>query len=146
LHLKILALIAALAALAAGCATPANTAKTSAPAAVAAPAPTQSPADSDRRFIIAPELNGLLHVLSVRSWRQADGFLSFQVNVQNLTDAPQQFNYRIEWFDKDGTPLPLVAQAPLPWTLMGREMSSVVMTAPTRLADDFGIAFVPVVN
>jgi len=150
--LKTLTLIAgwaAWAALAGGCATPATTVKTTAPAAPAgraAEASHQRPVPSDKRFVIAPELHGLLDVVSVRSWRQADGFLRLQVNVQNLTDAPQQFNYRIEWFDHDGAPLPLISQAPVPWTLKGREMSPVVAASPTRRAEDFGIAFVPVVK
>jgi hypothetical protein len=141
--LKKLACMVGLAALAGGCATSAGTAKTPAPAAPVAQVPSQRPDASDKRFVIASQLHGLLHVVSVRSWRLANGYLTIQVNLQNLTDAPQRFNYRIEWFDKDGALLPLASQAYVPWMLMARELSSIVVTAPTPMAEDFGIAFVP---
>ena len=101
---------------------------------------------SDKRYLIAPQLHGLLRVVGVRFRRLANGYLTIQVNLQNLTDAPQRFNYRIEWFDKDGALLPLASQAYVPWMLMAREVSSVVATAPTPMAEDFGIAFVPAPN
>jgi uncharacterized protein YcfL len=138
-----LACIVGLIALAGGCATPAGTANTPAPAAQT---PPQRPDASEKRFVIAPQLRGLLYVVSVRSSRLANGYLTIQVNLQNLTDAPQRFNYRIEWFDKDGARLPLASQASISWMLMAREMSSVVATAPTLMAEDFGIAFVPALN
>jgi hypothetical protein len=142
-YLRKLVLIAGLAAVAGGCAAPANSAKTTAPPART---PARRPAASDKRFVIASQLHGILHVVSVLSSHQADGYLAIQVNVQNLTDAAQRFNYRIEWFDKEGALLPLASQGSIPWMLLARETSSVVATAPTPMAEDFGIAFVPAVN
>jgi hypothetical protein len=112
----------------------------------AAQAQPQRPDASEKRFVIAPQLHGLLHVVSVRSWRLANGFLTIQVNLQNPTDSPQRFAYSIEWFDKDGALLPLASQPATPWMLMAREMSSFAATAPTPMAEDFGIAFLPAAN
>jgi uncharacterized protein YcfL len=72
-------------------------------------------------------------------------FLNIQVNVQNLTDAPQQFSYRIEWFDSDGERLP-VAGGEFPWMLRPREVLPIAATAPTPAAADFGIAFLPAIK
>jgi hypothetical protein len=101
---------------------------------------------SDKRFIISPKLEGILQVVSVGSNRREGGLLKIQVNVQNLTAAPQQFRYRIEWFDQDGSPLPLTGDEFMPWSLLPRELSSIAVTAPAAAAADFGIAFVPTAN
>ena len=70
-------------------------------------------------------------------------YLKIQVNVQNMTAAPQQFLYRIDWFDRDGGRLPLGADNFMPWMLLPGEVSSIAATAPVPIAVDFGIAFVP---
>ena len=70
-------------------------------------------------------------------------YLKIEVTVQNISDAPQRFSYRIEWFDKEGERLQLGTDDAIPWMLMPHEVSSIAMTAPTPMAADFGIAFVP---
>jgi hypothetical protein len=146
------ALIAGWVVFAGGCAAPTNNTPAAAPATAApgnkaptaAPArPPQRPAVSDKRFIIAPELLGILHVVSVSLANPPGSYLKIQVNVQNMTDAPQQFRYRIDWFDQDGGRLPVGADDFIPWMLLPREVSSIAVTAPAPMAADFGIAFVP---
>ena len=134
-----------------GCAAPSSSAPnpaTPAPAAPvipAQPAP-QSQVSDESRFIIVPALQKVLRIASVTLTNAPGALLKFQINVQNLTDAPQRFSYRIEWFDKDGAPLPMASGQFTPWMLMPREVSSIVATAPTPTAADFGIAFVPPSN
>jgi uncharacterized protein YcfL len=73
-------------------------------------------------------------------------YLKIQLNVQNMTDAPQQFSYRIVWFDKDGERLPLGADNFIQWMLLPREVSSIAATSPSPTAADFGIAFIPTIK
>jgi uncharacterized protein YcfL len=121
-----------------GCATPPG------PAALAPPpppAPSQSAAD--QRFVIASALEPVIHVVSVRLIHPRGDFLKIQVNVQNKTEAPQRFHYRIEWFDADGVQLQFVGGEFRPWALLPHETSSIAATAPTHAAADFEIEFVP---
>ena len=122
-----------------GCAAPAGPA-TSAPPA---PPPPQRPSAPDPRFVLAPGLERVLQVVSVGLTNPPGAFLKIQVNVQNRTQSPLRFRYRIEWFDKDGAPLPLDGGVFIPWMLLPRESSSIAATAPAPAAVDFGIAFVP---
>jgi uncharacterized protein YcfL len=82
-------------------------------------------------------------VVNVRLTNPPGGFLKIQVNVRNKTESPQRFRYRIEWFDQDGTRLPLADGGFVPWMLLPRETSSIAVTAPARDAADFEVAFVP---
>jgi hypothetical protein len=125
-----------------GCASPPGTTVPARAASPASPAPpTQT--DEDKRFILAPELERVLKVVSVRLIHPPGTSLKIQVNVKNQTQTSQWFRYRIEWFDHDGAPLPLDDKEFTPWMLMAGEMSSIVATAPAPAAVDFGIAFVP---
>jgi uncharacterized protein YcfL len=108
--------------------------------------PQNAAASEDKRFVIAPELEQILRVISVRLINPPGAYLKIQVNVQNITDKRQKFNYRIEWFDADGARMPVEAEEPSPWMLRPHEESSIVATAPTPAAADFGIAFVPADN
>jgi len=142
------ALIAGWVVLAGGCAAPANTSQTVAPAKMArTTAPEQPSAQlqsaSDKRFIIAPELQGVLKVLSVSLTNSPGTYLKIQFNLTNLTDTIQQFSYRIDWFDKDGSRLLSGSDNFIPWMLMPHEFSSIAATAPAPMAADFGIALVP---
>jgi hypothetical protein len=136
------ALMAGWIALAGGCAAPAGTAGT-AGAATPAPPPPPPQSAADQRFVLAPELERVLQVVSVGLTNPPGGFLKIQVNVQNRTQAPQWFRYGLEWFDKDGAQLPLAGGEFTPWMLLPGEMSSIAATAPAPTAVDFGIAFVP---
>jgi hypothetical protein len=135
------ALMAGWVGLAGGCAAPAAPATTPAPAP---PLPAPKQAEEIKRFIIAPELEAVLHVVSVRLIHPEGALLKIQVNLQNRTQVSQWFRYRIEWFDSDGDLLRQADRELSPWMLMAGEMSSIVATAPSPVAADFEIAFVPV--
>jgi uncharacterized protein YcfL len=107
------------------------------------PPAAPGPSAADQRFVVAPELELIIHVVSVRLMHPPGEFLKIQINVRNKTEAPQRFRYRIEWFDADGLPLPLPEGELRPWMLLPREMSSIAVTAPGHAAVDFEIAFVP---
>jgi uncharacterized protein YcfL len=127
-----------------GCATPTGPA---APATPPLKTPPSSAASSqsaaDQRFVITSALEPVIHVVSVRLIHPRGDFLKIQVNVQNKTEAPQRFHYRIEWFDADGVQLQFVGGEFRPWVLLPHEMSSIAATAPTHAAADFEIEFVP---
>jgi uncharacterized protein YcfL len=125
-----------------GCAGKASNSGPAAPAAPSRP----GPATADQRFVIAPELAGALHVVRVMLKKPPGGYLKIQVTVENMTTAPRQFSYRIEWFDAEGARLPVAGQEFIPWRLLSREVASIAVTAPTAAAADFGIAFVPAVH
>ena len=105
--------------------------------------PPQSPPSAVKRFVIAPELEGILHVVNVRLNHPAGSYLEIQVTVENKTTARQQFSYHIDWFDADGTSLTPDSLEFLPWMLLPREVASIAVKAPLPTAVDFGIAFVP---
>jgi hypothetical protein len=130
--------------LAGGCAGPAAPTPTppSSPARPVAP-PTPVPAAADKRFIIAPELAGVLHVVNVIVNRPHDSYLKIQVIVQNMTQQRQKFSYHITWFDADGTKLQQEDEGFVPWMLLPNEVSPISVVAPTMSVADFGIAFVP---
>jgi uncharacterized protein YcfL len=96
---------------------------------------------ADKRVVIDPALDHVIHIVGITSTTGPAGYLKIQLNVQNLTDAPKQFNYRIEWFDRDGLDLPLAASASLPWMLLSHETSFLAATAPTPAAKDFRVTF-----
>jgi Protein of unknown function (DUF1425) len=149
-----------------GCAAPAHTDGTASPAQpppqhesapdkqpfngpsvdTAASITPQRPSAGDKRFVIAPELQGVLHVVRVLLDNPPGTYLKIQITVQNTSDAPQHFSYHIDWFNKDGERLPAGAGDFIPWMLMPREVSSIAATAPSPLAADFGIAFIPAVK
>jgi len=98
---------------------------------------------TDKRVVMDPALEQVIHIVGISSTPGSGGFLRIQLNVQNLTDSPKQFNYRIDWFDRDGLELPMAASAPLPWMLLSRETSFLAATAPTPAAKDFRVTFFP---
>jgi uncharacterized protein YcfL len=124
---------------AAGCVTRVEPVQPSHPAT---PQPAAQPRTvTDKRVVMDPALGHAIHIVGIKSATGPEGYLKIQLNVQNLTDSPRQFSYRIVWFDRDGQELPLAALAPLPWTLLSRETSLLAATAPTPAAKDFRITF-----
>jgi hypothetical protein len=139
-----LVLLAGLFFITGGCASPASAPNQSHTNKFAPPRPTPSP--TDKRFIIAPELENIIHVVNVRLNHPEGSYLEIQVTVENMTAVRQQFNYHIEWFDADGTSLTPDNLEFLPWMLLPREVASIAVKAPLPTAADFGIAFVPAVQ
>jgi uncharacterized protein YcfL len=96
----------------------------------------------DKRVVIDPALVSAMRVVGLKSTMGTEGFLKIQLDVQNLTDSPKQFSYRIDWFDQNGQPLPLAASTLMPWMLLSRETSFLAAAAPTPAARNFRINFV----
>ncbi len=127
-----------------GCATPAAAPPQKHTTKSVPPRPTPPPAA--KRFIIAPELENIIHVVNVRLNHPEGSYLEIQVTVENMTTVRQQFHYHIEWFDADGTILTPNNLEFLPWMLLPREVASIAVKAPLPTAADFGIAFVPAIQ
>jgi uncharacterized protein YcfL len=108
------------------------------------PHPVEPPrqAVTDKRVVIDPALAQVIRIVGIKSTSGSEGFLKMQVNVENLTAAPRQFSYRIDWFDRLGVALPMADSSLLPWMLLGHEVSFLAATAPTPAAKDFRITFV----
>jgi uncharacterized protein YcfL len=96
----------------------------------------------DKRIVIDPSLDSIIHVVKVTSTNGPEGYLKIQVNVQNQTDDVQKFNYKIDWLDADGADLPMAATAPLTWMLLAHETSFLGATAPTPSARNFRMTLV----
>jgi len=127
-----------------GCAGSAGpTAAPTGPTTPARPVPPLSQSPADQRYVLDPALKRVLQVVRVRLTNAPSGYLKIQVNVQNKTQAPQWFSYRIEWFDQDGARLPLDGKEFTPWMLLAGETSLIAATSPAPAAVDFGIEFVP---
>jgi len=130
--------------LAAGCASTVQTSQSvqsPQPAAPASAAAAQPLPARDTRVIIDSALDRTLRVLNVIASTGRDGLLKIQVDVQNITDSPRWFSYRVEWFDANGALMPMASGGSLPWMLLAGETSSIVATAPAVTAKDFGVAF-----
>ncbi len=129
-------LLILLLAAAGGCVTSVETVKT----------PRQQPAVqrqtvTDKRVVIASSLEHAIRVVGVKETTAPQGFLRIQVDVQNLTDTPKQFSYRIDWFDGNAQPLPMADSPSFPWMLLSHETSFLATTAPTPAAKDFRVTF-----
>lgn len=109
---------------------------------VNAPA-AQATAPDEKRFILAPELTSVLHVVNVWLSHPPGRYLKVEVTLQNMTKSPQRFSYHIDWFNEDGGKLPVEDDGFIPWMLMANEVSSFSVTATSAAAADCGIAFVP---
>ena len=96
---------------------------------------------TDKRVVIDSSLEHAIRVVGIKSTTAHEGFLRIQVDVQNLTDSPKQFSYRIDWFDRNAQPLPMAGSASIPWMLLSRETSFLAATSPTPAAKDFCVTF-----
>jgi uncharacterized protein YcfL len=96
---------------------------------------------TDKRAVIDASLQGTLRIVGVKSTISAGGFMKIQVDVQNLTDSSKQFSYRIDWFDREGSSLPMAASPATSWMLLSHETSFLAATSPTPAAKDFRVTF-----
>jgi uncharacterized protein YcfL len=95
----------------------------------------------DKRVVIDASLDHAIHIVRITSKVSPEGYLKIQLNVQNMTDKPRHFRYRIDWYDQDGLGLPLAGTTVMDWMLLSRETSFLAATAPTPAARDFRVIF-----
>jgi uncharacterized protein YcfL len=122
----------------AGCSSPAPS-----PAEPARPA--AKPADkqlADKRVTVDPALAGILQVVKVRDMSATQGYLKFQVDVQNLTSSAKTIIYQVDWLDADGASLGITMEQP-PCTLFPKETLPLAIAAPAPIARDIHITFRP---
>jgi len=97
---------------------------------------------ADRRVTVDPALRDILRVIQVRDMPATQGYLKFQVDVQNLSSSAKTIIYQVDWLDEAGGSLGLATEAP-PCTLFRSETLPIAISAPTPAARDFRITFRP---
>jgi uncharacterized protein YcfL len=117
----------------AGCASPAP--RPAEPAQAAGKPP-------DKRVTVDPALRGILQIIEVRDMPATQGYLKFQVDVQNLSSSAKTIIYEVDWLDQDGVSLGIAMEAP-PCTLFPKETLPLALTAPAPSARDFRLTFRP---
>jgi uncharacterized protein YcfL len=117
----------------AGCASPAP------PPAEPAPAAGKTP---DKRVTVDPALGGILQINQVRVIAATQGYLEFQVDVQNLGASLITVIYQVDWLDKDGVSMGISMDEP-PCSLLPRETHPITITSPAPTAKDFRLTFRP---
>lgn len=115
-----------------GCQTTVNTVQPAQPSAEVRELVT-------KKIITDPSLNRRVRVVNVIASTGPTGFLTVQVDVQNVSQAAQRYTYRVEWFDENGILITLPSAGAIPRIIEGGEVQSIVVTAPTQQAKDFRI-------
>jgi uncharacterized protein YcfL len=117
----------------AGCSSPGPRPPRAVPAAATPP---------DKRVTVDPALNGIISVKEVRDMPATQGYLKFQVDVENLGSSAKTIIYNVDWLDKDGVSLGIAMEEP-PCTLFAHETVPLSITAPAPTAKDFHLTFLP---
>lgn len=92
-----------------------------------------------KKIITDPSLNRRVRVVNAIASTGPTGFLTVQLDVQNVSQAAQRYTYRVEWFDENGILITSPAAGAIPRIIEGGEIQSIVVTAPTQQARDFRI-------
>jgi uncharacterized protein YcfL len=95
---------------------------------------------ADKRIVMDPALAGAARVIAVSTSAGAQGFIRVELRVQNQTSSLKSFNYRFEWQDQSGETVDESAPT-IPMTLLAREITTLVVMAPTPLAKNFRAYF-----
>ena len=96
----------------------------------------------DTRVITDGSLNRKARVVGLTSSTAPNGIMRLQVEVMNLSRGVQTFFYNLEWFDLNGMQ---VTTAGAGWTerqVMGREIATLQVTAPSPACKDFRIKLI----
>jgi uncharacterized protein YcfL len=117
----------------AGCSSPAPKPSKAVPTAAELP---------DKRVTVDPALNGIIRVKEVRDLPATQGYLKFQVDVENLGSSAKTIIYNVDWLDKNGVSLGIAMEEP-PCTLFAHETVPLSITAPAPTAKDFHLTFLP---
>ncbi len=96
----------------------------------------------DQRVTVDPALNGIIRVKRIQDMPPTQGYLRFQVDVENLGATAKTIIYQVDWLDREGVSLGLVMEPP-PCTLFGHETLPLAITAPAPTAKDFRLTFRP---
>jgi uncharacterized protein YcfL len=104
-----------------------------------APAAGNTP---DKRVTVDPALNGILQIKQVRVIKETQGYLEFQVDVQNLGNSAITVVYQVDWLDKDGVSLGISMDQP-PCLLFAHETHPIAIATPAFSARDFRMTFRP---
>ena len=72
--------------------------------------------------------------------REIDGLLQAQVTVRNRTKKTARFEYRVEWFDKDGFEITSPVQPWKPEMLYGKMEKILMVTATSPEAKRYRVA------
>jgi uncharacterized protein YcfL len=97
---------------------------------------------SDERVITDPSLERRVAVVEVHEAESEGGHLRVQVRVQNTTRRYRTFNYRFEWFDKDGFLIETPASGYRSRHIEGGESLMLVGVAPTATSKDFKLKLI----
>jgi uncharacterized protein YcfL len=96
---------------------------------------------ADKRVITDSTLAGSLRVLSVNQAMVSGDHLKIQIQVENMNSSTFSFRYRVEWVDQQGMLLSSPTDLWKPYTLQGRETSSISAVATSPKAVDFVVKF-----
>ena len=87
-------------------------------------------------------LRGILQINQVRVTPSTQGYLQFQMDVENLGSSAVTVVYQVDWLDKDGQSLGISMDQP-PCLLLARETHPIIIASPTPTARDFRVTFRP---
>ncbi len=125
----------------AGCGSPGSP-----PASLPASLPPQpAPAvakNPDARVAVDAALRGILQIDQVRVATSTQGYLQFQIDVENLGASAVTVIYQVDWLDKDGHSLGIAMDQP-PCLLFAHETHPIIITSPMPTARDFRVTFHP---
>jgi uncharacterized protein YcfL len=97
---------------------------------------------NDERIITDGSLNQAARIQAVNEGTTGGDLLKIQVAVRNTTTSRQRFNYRFEWFNKQGMRIDTKLSSWQPETLHGKETKWLQAVAPTPDAVDFQLKLV----
>lgn len=96
----------------------------------------------DKRVVTDPSLQRRVAIIAVNESEGAGGHLRIQVEVLNTTRRYRRFNYKFEWFDRDGILIELPTGGYRSSQLEGGESRMLVSVAPTADAKDFRLQLI----
>ena len=97
---------------------------------------------ADKRVEIDPALKGIIRVRQIVEMPSPQGFLQFQVDVENLGSTAITILYQVDWLDQEGASMGIVMAEP-PCTLFRKEVHPIAITSPAAAARSFRLTLRP---
>lgn len=97
---------------------------------------------SETQNITDSELNDVARVTNVRKSRVSGDLLHVQVDIANIDDTDEVFNYKFEWFDAQGAKLDSPFDSWQRIQIAPRESLTVSATATSPRATDFKLKMI----